>query len=181
MCWVLLTGDISWKKGPARHLNSGTNVWERLDLEMQNLILPPRKCGRNIGNGEVGQVRVKRKGKGEGAGVGEPGSWVLSETRIGADKKASSIWSGKFIFLTCYFESWMRGTWMVQSVKSLTLAPVMILCGLWVQVPCRALCRLLRAQSLLQILCPPLSLPLPCLHSVCLSLKNKEMLKNSFF
>ena len=44
--------------------------------------------------------------------------------------------------------------------------------SLWVRAQCRALCWQLRAWSLLQILCLPLSLPLPCLLSL-LSLKNK--------
>ena len=41
--------------------------------------------------------------------------------------------------------------------------------GLWVWAPHRALCWQLRAWSLLQILCPPLSLPSPA-HTLCLSL-----------
>ena len=45
----------------------------------------------------------------------------------------------------------------------------------WVQAPCQALCWQLGAWSLLPILCLPLSLslPLPCSHSVPLSLKSK--------
>ena len=48
--------------------------------------------------------------------------------------------------------------------------------GSWVQAPCWALCRHLRAWSLLQILCLPLSLTLPCSCSVslCLSKMNKR-------
>ena len=51
--------------------------------------------------------------------------------------------------------------------------------GLWIRVPCQALCWQLRAWSLLRILCVPLSLPLPCSFSVslCLSIINK-CLKN---
>ena len=45
--------------------------------------------------------------------------------------------------------------------------------GLWVRTPPPALCWQLGAQSLLQILCLPLSLPLPCSHSVNLSLKKQ--------
>ena len=43
----------------------------------------------------------------------------------------------------------------------------------WVRAPCRALCWQLRARSLLQILCLPLSLPLPRSCSVSFS-KNKH-------
>ena len=48
--------------------------------------------------------------------------------------------------------------------------------SLWVRAPCRALCWQLRAWSLLQIRCLPLSLPLPCSCSVslCLSIINKR-------
>ena len=45
--------------------------------------------------------------------------------------------------------------------------------GLWVRVPRQALCWQLRGCSLLQALCLPLSLPLPCSHSVSLSLSEK--------
>ena len=48
--------------------------------------------------------------------------------------------------------------------------------SLWVRAPPRALCRQLRAWSLLPILCLPLSLPLPCSRSVSPS-KNKQTLK----
>ena len=46
--------------------------------------------------------------------------------------------------------------------------------GLWVRAPRWALCWQLRAWSLLQILCLPLSLLLPCSHSVSLSKINKD-------
>ena len=45
--------------------------------------------------------------------------------------------------------------------------------GMWVRAPRRALCWLLRAWSLFQILCLPLSLTLPSSCSVSLCLKNK--------
>ena len=45
--------------------------------------------------------------------------------------------------------------------------------GQWVRAPRRALCWRLRAWSLLQILCLPLSLTLPCLLSVSPSLSQK--------
>ena len=47
--------------------------------------------------------------------------------------------------------------------------------GLWVWAPYRALCWQLRAWSLLQLLCLPLPLALPCSHSVCLSVSQKEI------
>ena len=51
--------------------------------------------------------------------------------------------------------------------------------GSWVWAPHQALCWQLRAWSLLQILCLPLSLPFPCLCSVSLSLsKINKILKN---
>ena len=45
--------------------------------------------------------------------------------------------------------------------------------GLWVWTPHQALCWRFRAWSLLRVVCLPLSLPLPCLCSVCLSLSQK--------
>ena len=48
----------------------------------------------------------------------------------------------------------------------------------WVQAPRQALCWQLRAWILLQILCFPLSLPLPCSCSVYPSLKNKHKKQN---
>ena len=58
---------------------------------------------------------------------------------------------------------------------SFWLAQVMI-CASWIQTPCQALCWQLRAWSLLQILCFPISLPL---SSSTLSLKNKYTLKKT--
>ena len=57
---------------------------------------------------------------------------------------------------------------MAQSVERLTLAQVMI--SLFVG-------SLLLAQSLLQIFCPLLSLPLPCVFSVSLSLSLSKINK----
>ena len=53
--------------------------------------------------------------------------------------------------------------------------------GSCVQAPLWALCWKLRAWNLFHILCFPLSLPLPHLHSVSLSLKNKPTLKIFFW
>ena len=61
------------------------------------------------------------------------------------------------------------GAWVAQSVGCPTLAQVMIS---WFVGLSPTLSSLLLAQSLLQILCPPLSLPLPCSYSCCL--KNKQ-------
>ena len=49
--------------------------------------------------------------------------------------------------------------------------------SLWVWAPCGALCWQFRAQSLLWILCLPLSLPHPCSHSVSLSLSKIDIKK----
>ena len=46
--------------------------------------------------------------------------------------------------------------------------------GRWVRALHRSLCWQLGAWSLLRILCLPLSLPLPCSHSISLCLKNKH-------
>ena len=59
--------------------------------------------------------------------------------------------------------SWLGGR---LRLRSWSLSP-------WVRAPCRALCWLLRAWSLFQFLCLPLSLNLPCSCSVSLCLKNK--------
>ena len=62
----------------------------------------------------------------------------------------------------------LRGDWVVQSVKHLTLAQVMIS---WFVNPSPSSGCLLSGQSPLQILCP--SLCVPPLPALCLSLKNK--------
>ena len=67
----------------------------------------------------------------------------------------------------------MQGTWVAQLVKCLTLAQVMI-SQFVSSSPLSG--SLLSAQSLLCILCPPLSLPLP--HT--LALKNKQKKKYCF-
>ena len=59
------------------------------------------------------------------------------------------------------------GAWVAQSVRRLTSAQVTISWS-WVRAPHRAPCWHLRAWSLLPILCLPLSLLLPFLHSVSL-------------
>ena len=68
--------------------------------------------------------------------------------------------------------------WVAQSVECLTSALVMIS---WLQIwaPHQALCWQLRAWSLLQILCFPLSLPLPHSHTLCLSWKSRPTPANS--
>ena len=60
--------------------------------------------------------------------------------------------------------------WVVQSVERPTLAQVMTS---WFMSLSPASGSLLLAQSLLWILCSPLSLHLPCSYSLPLSLKNK--------
>ena len=56
-----------------------------------------------------------------------------------------------------------RGAWGAQSVGRPTSTQVTI-SRFVVRAPRRALCRQLRARSLLHTLCLPLSLPLPCSH-----------------
>ena len=63
-----------------------------------------------------------------------------------------------------------RGAWVAQSVKHPTLAQVMISQSVGSSPPSGSL---LSAQSLLWIVCPHLSLLLPCLCSLAVSLKNK--------
>ena len=64
-----------------------------------------------------------------------------------------------------------EGAWVAQSVKRLTLAHVMILQFMSLS-PISGL--LLSAWNPLRILCPPFSLPLPCL---CFLSQNKSALK----
>ena len=82
------------------------------------------------------------------------------------------IWSVVILISVIFKNYIMRGTWVAQLVKRPTLAQVMIS-----QFPSLspALGSVLAARSLdlLQILCLPLSLPPPHLHSVSLSLKKK--------
>ena len=63
-------------------------------------------------------------------------------------------------------EHW--GTWVAQSVKRPTSARSRSHCP-WVRAPRQALGWWLRAWSLFQILCLPLSLPLPRFHALSLS------------
>ena len=65
----------------------------------------------------------------------------------------------------------LRGTWWLSRL-SVQLQLRAWSRGSWVRAPHRALCWRLGAWSLLQILCL-LSLPLPCLLSVCLSVSQK--------
>ena len=68
--------------------------------------------------------------------------------------------------LNVYLKLTSRGTWVAQSVKLLTSAQVMISRFMSLS-PTSGF--LLSAQSLLQILCPHLCVPLPHLHSLSLS------------
>ena len=69
-----------------------------------------------------------------------------------------------------------RGAWVAQSVKCPTSARVMI-SQLVSSSPASG--SLLSVQIPLQVLCLPLSLHRPCLHSVSLPLKNKHKNKNT--
>ena len=66
------------------------------------------------------------------------------------------------------------GSWMAQLVEHWTSAQAMI--SQFVSLSPTSGC-VLTVQSLLRILCPPLSLPLPHLGSVCISLKSKYTFK----
>ena len=97
-------------------------------------------------------------------------TYLLSAGRI-INKRVST-----FSKLQCETQKWAmsRGTWVVQSVKCLILAWVMI---------SRFVASRPKLGSVLTTQClepasdsvsPPVSLPLPHLHSVSLSLKNKH-------
>ena len=114
----------------------------------------------------VSLITCRHAGKAQFLG---PCNWILAP-RPWKIHINITLWFISYRLLKKYFHSGARGwlSWLSVWLRLRSWSH-----GSWVKAPHRALCWQLRAWSLLQILYLPLSLSLPCLCSVSLSLLQK--------